>query len=294
MRRFRSILVVPVTGRPDPPAALQEALALAETSGADVRVLGHLPDLPACERGIVLREQALLRDAAAKSYADRLAGWATALGAPSLPIAVASGSQPSEVANEVRSRGHDLVVIAGDETGESAAAARRILRTCPCPVWLLRPSFSGSRVLAAIDPDHGSAHNRLILELAHSQAELHSGEFHVMHAWDLPHLELARDAGIELDHSRLSSLATAVETAHKEPFEAAVHAAGIAAGPNVHLVDGPPARAIRGLTVLYRADLVVLGAGAWTEPGLGLGSTTEQVLTESESSVLVVRQPLAA
>ena len=50
MRRFRRILVVPVTNAAEPPPALIEAVRLAEASGADVKVLGHLDRLSAVEQ----------------------------------------------------------------------------------------------------------------------------------------------------------------------------------------------------------------------------------------------------
>jgi nucleotide-binding universal stress UspA family protein len=89
----------------------------------------------------------------------------------------------------------------------------------------------------------------------------------------------------------LTDLVTAAEVAHRTSFEHTVDHAGIAPRPTTHLVEGPPARAIHGLAQRYRADLVVLGAGAWHEQWLGLGSTAQQVVAESQSSVLLVRSP---
>jgi hypothetical protein len=50
MRRFRRILVVPVTGAAESPAALIEAVRLAEASGAEVRMIGHLDQWSEVER----------------------------------------------------------------------------------------------------------------------------------------------------------------------------------------------------------------------------------------------------
>lgn len=294
MRRFQRILVVPVTDRSEPPAALHEALSLAKSSGAQVRVLGHLPEVPESERQLDNPQQVQLRMAATGAYTERLRGWAAALDAPDLLVDVASGSQPRAVASFVKRFDHDLVVIARDDSGESAAAARRIVRTAPCPVWLLQPDYTGLRVLAAIDPDHDPDQNRLILQLANSQAEMHNGHLRVMHAWDIPNFDMAKEGGLELERSRLADLSVAIETAHRTPFEKVVADAGLDTGSNLHLVDGPPARAIRGLAVLHRADLVVLGAGAWSEPELGVGSTTEQVIAEVGCSLLIVRHGLDA
>lgn len=289
MRRFRNIVVVPLTNRPEAPPALREAVSLARASGAELQILGHMPSPPPCETGLELEELRQFLEASTAAHAEQLAGWARDVGEPGLRIEVASGSLPIDVATSVRDNGHDLVVIASDDSAESAAAARRILRSCPCPVWLTRPSFSGSRVLAAIDPDHGIEKNRLILELASSQAELHNGALSVIHAWDLPTGTTGDRTPSGLDRGVLSALASAVEAAHSSAFAEAVGEVRFAVPPSTHLVDGSPARAIRGLSVLYRSDLLVVGAGAWDAPQLGLGSTTEQVLAESESSVLVVR-----
>lgn len=289
MRRFRNIVVVPLTNRPEAPPALREAVALARTSGAELRILGHMPSPRPCETSLDLEELRQFLEASTAAHAERLAGWARDVGEPGLHIDVVSGSLPLDVATSVRDSGHDLVVIASDDSAESAAAARRILRSCPCPVWLTRPSFTGSRVLAAIDPDHGTERNQLILELASSQAELHNGALSVIHAWDLPTGAAGEGTPTGLGRSGLSTLASAVEAAHNSAFAAAMDAVSFAVPPSTHLVDGVPARAIRGLSVLYRSDLLVVGAGAWNTPELGLGSTTEQVVAESESSVLVVR-----
>ena len=289
MRRFRSILVVPVTNRPEPPPALKEAAALARTSGAKVQIVGHLPSSSAAESGTATREHAAFRDALVSAYRDRLSSWAAHVGAPDLPIEIVSGSRSVDVVDRVNREGHDLVVIASDGSRKSATAAHRILRTCPCPAWLLRPAFTGARVLAAIDPEDGDEYNRLILELAHSQATLHGGDLRLVHAWDVPGLDLVESVETDLDRAEISVLTNAMDAEHRARFEASIEAAGMAEGPETHLVEGDPARAIRGLAQLYRADLIVVGAGSWTQPQLGLGSTTEQVLAEAEASVLVVR-----
>lgn len=288
MKRFQRILVVPVTDGPEPPAALREAFALAAASGAEVKILGHVPDPPACERRLDGEEHHVLRKAVSAAVEDRLSEWVESLGAPAVPVEIATGSLPREVVRRVREDGHDLVVVAADESGESKAAAHRILRTCPCPGWMLRPRFSGAQILAAIDPDHGPDRNRLILELARSQADLHGGELRVMHAWDLPLPTPFDPARSPLDREQLAAVTASVERAHRSALEAAVRSAEVDA-PDVHLVDGTTARAVRALVSRYRVDLVVIGAGAWDNPELGLGTTSEQVLAEAESSVLVVR-----
>lgn len=291
MRRFRSILVVPVTSRAEPPTALTEAVSLAETSGARVKMLGHLPDVPASQWAATPRDRrAAFRQQQIDLLQNRLLAWSEQVSDGRLEVEVSTGSLPVEVADRVVRDGHDLVLVADDGTGESSAAALRLVRSCPCPVWLLRPNFAGRRVLAAVDPDHRPGINRLILELARSQAEIHDGDLRVMHAWELA----GADPMAPVDPPFLSSeeaarFVTDVEAAHRAAFEQALKDAGIAGLASTHVVDGAPARAIHGLAELYRIDLLVIGAGATGQPGIGLGSTAEQVLAEADASVLVVK-----
>src|SRR5205085_2026378 len=63
-----------------------------------------------------------------------------------------------------------------------------LLRKCPCPVWVIKPSRRQgiSRILAAVDPDPvdvvRDGVNSTIMELATSLAVLEDSELHVVHA----------------------------------------------------------------------------------------------------------------
>ncbi len=290
MRRFQNILVVPLTGRAEPPPALEEAFALAEISGAQLCILDHLDAEPESQRAIEVQEDLPeLRTEMITALSRRLQRWTTGLPGPEPEISVSAGHRAQEVAQRVMRNGHDLVVIASDDAPESAAAGRRILRSCPCPVWMLQPGFTGASVLAAIDPDHPADHNRVILELARSQAELHGGEVRVMHSWDVVGLEVFDAASLSGEqNARLARLAGAIESAHRDSFEKVLSDVGMS-DCSKHFVEGPAARSIEGLTELYRADLIVMGAGQRSVHEFGLGSTAEHVVTQTDSSVLVVR-----
>ena len=293
MKRFRSILVVPVTTRPDPPTALTEAVALAEASGAEVGLMGHLADVSASQMEATPREhRARLRQHQVDFLTDRLTGWVEQVSDRRVPVEIVGASLPVEVADRVVRDGRDLVLVADDGTSESSAAILRLVRACPCPVWLLRPNFTGRRVLAAIDPDHSQRTNRLILELARSQAELHGGDLHVMHAWELAGMEsIERGVPDVMGADEVARYVSGVESAHRASFERTLHDAGVFETATSHFVDGPADRAIQGLTVLYRTDLLVIGAGATDQPQLGLGATAEQILAGASGSVLVVKAP---
>jgi nucleotide-binding universal stress UspA family protein len=278
VKRFKRILLVPVAGRSEAPRALSEAATLATQSGAEVDLLGLLDEPPAA-----------LRNPLVEALTARLAEWADEVGRPSMSVDVAVGPQAENVAAAVRRGAHDLVVIAADRDDESLTRAQRIVRLAPCPVWVIRPGFTGERVLAAVDPDHEPDLTRLVLELAASEAERHHGVLRVMHAWEVDGLGLLDRADPPLSAAERSRIVASLEEHHRLGFEAALEDVGLAPGPQTHLVDGAPARAIGALTDLYRVDLVVLGAGR-SDDRLGLGSTAEQVVTTTPASVLVVRE----
>src|SRR6056297_3165727 len=84
---------------------------------------------------------------------------------------------------------HDLVVSVDDES-KTAPDARRLVRKCPCPVWVIRPGMSapdgGHRVVAAVNPSPDEVElNVLIVELASSMVERSGGELLVVHAWEM-------------------------------------------------------------------------------------------------------------
>lgn len=66
----------------------------------------------------------------------------------------------------------------------------RLVRKCPVPVWVMRPSLGRKlRILALVDPDPDDSvrdgSNDLVLEFATSLARRESAELHVGHAWSL-------------------------------------------------------------------------------------------------------------
>ena len=240
MKRFRSILVVPVTTRSDPPTALTEAVALAKASGAEVGLMGHLADVPASQLEATPREQrSQLRRHQVDFLTDRLTGWVEQVSDRRVPVEIVGASLPAEVADRVVRDSRDLVLVAEDGSGESSAATLRLVRACPCPVWLLRPNFTGRRVLAAVDPDQNPRTNRLILELARSQAELHDGVLHVMHAWELAGLEsIERGVPGIMAPDDVARYVSNVESAHRASFERTLHEAGVFEAATTHFVDG--------------------------------------------------------
>lgn len=143
-----------------------------------------------------------------------------------------------------------------------------LLRTCPCPVLLVKNfhDWTHRRVLAAIKPDStDEAHIRLnhqIISMAQGFAGAYGSDAHFVAAFfDLNHPpeaeQLARSCGAPVDH--------------------------------IHLAHGKAAEVIRDTAKRLDVDLVILGTvGRDGIKGRVVGNTSEHLLDQTHSDLLVL------
>jgi len=187
MQRFKSILFSPL-GRHDNPAALRRVVDLAQRNHATITLFSAAAEPPKARR--FLRHRDIVDHLAAADRGEeqhRLSRLASQCGADGADIVIEPGNTALTLIMRVLTAGHDLVVVTTDDDREDNATIKRLLRKCPCPVWVVRPTRARKlRVLAAVDPDPDEAElNRAILELAASTVDLYGGELHVAHAFEL-------------------------------------------------------------------------------------------------------------
>lgn len=288
------MLFVPLTANPMP-RAVDHAVALADANAAELSVFGVVPEAPRLQRGLQLgNSDESVTDLLATSLSATLQQWMDGGHARrSVNVAVEVGRAPLEVVRRVLRFGHDLVMLASDGSMQSAATARRVVRSCPCPVWILRPTIEDGGVLAAIDPDDSPELSRLILELASSQAARQRRDVRVVHAWDVSgESALEGSPFVGVGARELADFSAAVEAEHRRGLHRVLDAANGGWAGDVHLINGPPARSINGLAELYRVNLLVMGSiGHRSVDGVAVGDTAEQVLATAGCSVLVVKPP---
>ncbi len=116
-------------------------------------------------------------------------------GGPNTEVVVTVGEPFIEVIGHVLSHAIDLVIVGEHAVGKGDApqldsGVMHLLRKCPVPVWVMRPSRARKlRILALVDPDPSDpvrdGLNDLVLQLATSLASREGGELHVGHAWSL-------------------------------------------------------------------------------------------------------------
>jgi nucleotide-binding universal stress UspA family protein len=306
MKRFRNILVVLAGGGAEAPL-IARAIELARQNGARLTFVGVV-ETPASMLPALLGGQADAQ--AAGEQASRLEPHIAAQVAGASEAGVSASGQIlrgvpyEEVIRTAVAGGHDLVMTqaaqgsVGGRAQPLGATDLQLLRKCPVPVWVLKPSRRAvkPRVLALVDPDPQDAdRNRLnvtILELGWSLAQMQGGELHVGHAWRLMAEDTLRSSSfLQMRPEEVDAMLNEERRQRRRLVEQLVAAhVPAAVKASIHLAKGDPAAALAMLAARHRPDVIVMGTvGRSGLSGLILGNTAESLLPEVTCSVLAVK-----
>ncbi len=303
MERFKKILVAASPGHVEA-LALRAAIKFADANDARLTVLDVVAPLPRSrktmpvEGGVVDIEALLLRDR--NERLRRLVQ--NTRGGPNTDVVVTVGEPFIEVIRHVLSHGNDLVIVGEHAAGKGHAphldsGVMHLLRKCPVPVWMMRPSRARKlRILALVDPDPSDpvrdGLNDLVLQLATSLASREGGELHVGHAWRLTGESTLRlSPYLSVPGTDVDAIMRATGAAHREQIEAltACHRVNELEG-SIHVLSGDPREVLPRLANRLRIGLIVMGTVARTGlPGLFMGNTAETILQSVSCSVLAVK-----
>ena len=299
MKRFKHILLV-AYGSGDIRAALRRAVRLAEENEAQltiVDVVAKLPDLA----GTPLKEMSPseIKDKVTEQHLKELTELTVPIKDKGLQIStkVLVGTPFIEIIREVLRNKHDLVIksIPGKAKHKKPlfrSTDMQLMRACPCPVWLIKPTSRKkyARILAAVDPDPSDEKknqlNTLIMDLATSLADMEHSELHIVHAW-----VLYSEAVLKVLIGNVKKFARETRKQHKKWLNALL---GTCALENltvhVHLIEGKAKDAIPKLARKNQVELIVLGTLARTGlPEFLIGNTAENILSQVDCSVLTVK-----
>ncbi len=296
MKRFKNILFF-ANPLDNVESALEQALSVYDLENSRITLVEVAHDISSSfvEAGIVSEE---LRDELLderRKNAEALVGNIDAVG--DIEVKLLTGTPFIEVLQEVIRGNYDLLIKPSDGDARIArlvgSTDMHILRKCPCPVWIVKPTrkHKHTRILAAVDPDPNDENaglNRLILELAASMSAHHAAELHVVAAWGLRgHYALpSRQHQARLDRLREDMEKTTRQWLDKltAPFEAE----GVDA--SVHLIEGSASEVILEESKRLKADLIVMGTvGRTGIAGYFMGNTAERILADIDCSVLAVK-----
>lgn len=294
-------------------AAFSKAIALANNNQAKLVAVGlvdslQLPsgsitDTEIMHEAIVTERkeqlQALVQEAEAKDLIKGL----------EIETKVLVGTGFIEVIRDVLRYQRDLVVKSV-ETAKGvlwplfSGTDMKLLRKCPCPVWLIKANQQHSYrdILVALDYEPGNPENDVLnqrlLETATAQALGDFSQLHIVHAWRLPHEEFLRspregNSGVDVDR-----MVQEEELIHRRWLEGLVaeHCTNLGPEttdflqPQLHIIKGDPKTVVPDCARELGAELAVVGTVARTGvPGFVIGNTSEAILNRIDCSVLAIK-----
>ncbi len=285
-------------------AALRRAFNLAEKMGAELTVL-HVREEDSLGEWIraVGRQGDHPTPVGSEPWdgrreaEQRLSEW-LALHGPAdsnVPSAIRVGVPFVEIIRTVLEEKHDLVV-AGTR-GLSAvkrffvgSTAERLVRKCPCPVWIVKPSPEEPlrSILVPVDLSQTSGK---ALRLAATLAGKYSCSLTALYVFNFPKEnapELLPNDGAGLDFSKRRRAAR--QAAAKQLGHFVTHHVAGATEVRETLGIGLPWQVITSAARRMNADVIVMGSVGRTElAGFFIGSTAEKVLRLCDRSILTVK-----
>jgi len=314
MKRFKNILYLNEPAV-DQASTIARAVSLAVNNQADLTIvdviptqvvtagIGLPPGGPVSEdlRAAVESDHRKALESMVQPFSERL----------QVRLDVLVGKTYLEAIRAVLKNGYDLLIKPAENPSWThrlfGSDDLHLLRKCPCPVWLMKPSEKSNygSILAAVDFDLMAPSpsendlNREILELAASLALSDSASLHIAHAWEA----LAEKTMLSRGGMSPEGLAAYVEREHerhrKELYRLAEQLRNWISkeaydylSPGFHLPEGPAKKVIAPLAEGLGADLVVMGTVARTGiSGLIIGNTAEAILDQLECSVLAIKPP---
>ena len=303
MDRFKNILVTASPGHLEP-MTLRAAAELATTNNSHLTILDVIPPLPRFRKTVEVEgrvidvEEALLQD-----RTERLRQMAAEVHATeNAQVLVKIGEPFVEVIRHVLAHDNDLVMVgccemANGEAPEFGSGVMHLLRKCPVPVWVMRPTRAHKlRSLALVDPDPGDpvrdGLNDLVMELATSLTAREGAVLHVGHAWSLMGESALRASPyVGLPGEVVDVMIGSAEATHREHIDALVEQYRVAEfGGSVHVVAGDAGKVLPRLAESLDIGLIVMGTVARTGlSGLIMGNTAETILRSVRCSVLAVK-----
>ena len=313
MKRFSNILLI-IDERTDYSAALKRGVTLARNNQARLTVCAVVNSVPSEMRmGVIAITPREVLDIAVTEKRDWLDDTVKSVadGGVSVNTEVLVGKPFIEMIRQVLRNDHDLIIKCADVDrglGEIVFSSTdmHLMRKCPCPVWIIKPTEQKNyrRILAAVDQDPEEpvkgVLNRRILEMASSLALAEYGEAHIVHAWDVFGEDLLRSHSWGFTEAEFNEMVEEEATARRRWLEDLVknycysedQEAADDLDLHLHVIKGNAQHVVAELARDLAVDLVVMGTVARTGiAGFFMGNTAEDILSQLDCSVLTIKPP---
>jgi len=226
-----------------------------------------------------------------------------------ITVIIKFGNTAVEIIKEAIRGGHDLVIKAasGNKTFKDylfGNIAVKLLRKCPCPVLIVKPSEGDSfqKILAPVDPKTAREETtnaganedlmcRKILDISISLARIEDSHLDVLHYWFLPGETLLASGRTRVATDKLHYMRMLAEKIHNQKISALVAEYDLSDIQHSVIVrKGDPGEMIVDYANKNGIDLIVMGTiGRSGLSGLLIGSTAEKVIDRVDCSVLTIK-----
>jgi nucleotide-binding universal stress UspA family protein len=287
-------------------AALARAVSLAKRHGARLTVAEVIPE---ATDGLLSRFNPFSSIAAAASecgetdYRRRLEHSLAEARRQGIEVrpALLRGAPHTEIARTVIGHGYDLVITA-EETRTTLEGllfgkpSSRIVRTCPCPVWVVKPQAEDRfrRIVAAIEAGGADGApedvDRAVVSLAANLARAEGCKLDIVHAWDFKGRDLETSRSELLPPMR-RALYRRNRVAHAKALDAVLANVDLEGIDHaVHMPKGDPYRVL--LDFSWKSDVDLIVAGTISRTGLDrliYSNLVERILPLADCAVLAVK-----
>ncbi|MBE0532871.1 MAG: universal stress protein [Rhodospirillales bacterium] len=284
-------------------SALARAVSLAKSNGATLTIAEVIPG-PAGGPLARLNPFASAAPTLDESgYRDRLDGILAEARRRNVDVrpAILRGAPDVEIVRTVLRQGHDLVITAEESRSTLEGVlfgkpSSRIMRACPCPVWVVKPEAETRcrRIVAAIEAGGADGApediDQAVLSLAGTLARAEGCKLDIVHAWDFKGRDLETSRS-ELTPSMWRALYRRNRLAHAKTLRGVLSRFDLdGIDHEVHMPKGDPYRVLLGFSWKDDVDLIV--AGTVSRTGLDrfiYSNLVERILPLADCAVLAVK-----
>ncbi len=295
-------------------ATLKRAITLARNNQALLTICATVDAVPSeMQLGITAITPAELLDIAVTEKQEWLENVVNSVAenGVTVKVKVLVGRPFIEIIRQVLGNNYDLIIKCAEAAGGLGgmlfgSTDMHLMRKCPCPVWIIKPTehHKYRRILAAVDQGPKDpvkdALNRQILEMSTSLALAESSELHIVHAWNLLGEDFFRSPRSSISESEVDAMVAEEASNHKRWLENLVKNYGTKPDidavdyldPHLHVIQGHAQQVVAAKACELAVDLVVMGTVARVGlPGFFMGNTAESILNQLDCSVLTVKAP---
>ncbi|EKO3808316.1 universal stress protein [Vibrio harveyi] len=302
MKRFKNILFVSqgLAGKSD---SLEQAMKLATIHDARLSGLIVCPEMPSNMREYQQTYENSLIDSLFTDIKTAQLNDPFSDDVEPFPISVESGDKPVvSIIQQVNKHHYDLVIKDAEPLDEGTkgfkALDMKLLRKCPCPVWLNRAAKHvtvSKRVAVAIDPIISSEEQQALtvhlLQLAHSIADSYNQQLHIVSCWEYQmESYLRHHIWIQIEDEVLDQQIEAHRIAHREALDSIIQISEIDGEFFIHHLHGSADEQIPNWVNKEDVDVLVMGTIARTGiQGMVIGNTAENVLQSLDCSLVALK-----